>query len=134
MQPHYGGGAVSFRSPKLTNRRKSEKTSRFWLSEVLVALEPVVGPLGPGPVIPENIPSAALPIGRDIRLAPGLTRLPPACPVAGGSISKDDKNDVASRSVFVLVIVKKESNRLFWIGFGVPFKSKIYIGCCQQTI
>ena len=120
-------GAVSFRSPKLTNRRKSEKTSRFWLSEVLVALEPVVGPLGPGPVIPANIPSAALPIGRDIRLAPGLTRLPPACPVAGGSISNEDKNDVASRSVFVLVIVKKESSRLFWIGFGVPFRSKIYI-------
>lgn len=72
-----------------------------------------MGPFGPGPVSPANMPSAALLIGSDTRLAPGLTKLPPAWPVTGGSISKDDKKDVLSRSVFVLVMVRKESKRLF---------------------
>lgn len=61
-----------------------------------------------------------------IRLAPGLTKLPPAWPVVGGSISSEERKDVLSRSVFVLVIVRKESRRLFSMALGMPFKSRIY--------
>lgn len=69
-----------------------------------------------------------------MRLAPGLTKLPPACPVVGGSMSSDERKDVLSRSVFVLVIVRKESRRLFSIALGVPFKSRIYRDIFQQVI
>lgn len=73
-----------------------------------------------------NIPSPAPPSGRDTLLAPGLTRLPPACPVVGGSMSSDDRKDVLSRCVLVLVMVRKESRRLFCVAFGVPFRSRIF--------
>jgi hypothetical protein len=88
-------------------------------------LEPVAGPLDPGPVIVAKMPSAC-PRGRLIRLAPGLIKLPPAWPVVGGSISSDERKDVLSKSVLVLVIVRKESRRLFSMALGVPFKSRIY--------
>lgn len=117
----YDGGVESFLNPKLTNRRKSEKTSRRGFS---VRFSPAPVPVG-GPL--PNIPSLIEPPrGRIIRLAPGLTRLPPAWPVADGSISREDRKDVLWRSVFVLVIVRKESSRLFCTDFGVPFKSRIW--------
>ena len=77
---YYDGAVESFLNPKLTNRRKSEKTSRRGFSVRLSpVLDPVGGPLGPGPIILPKMPSLIVPPrGRIIRLAPGLTRLPPA--------------------------------------------------------
>src|SRR5258708_20183888 len=117
---------VSFLLPKLTNLLKSENTSLRCTSVFPPAsLEPVDGPLGPGPEDTElKMPSP--PNGRVTLLAPGLMRLPPAWPVAAGSISSEERKDVLSRSVFVLVMVRKESNRLFCEAFGVPFRSKIF--------
>lgn len=42
-------------------------------------------------------------------------------------MSREVKNDVVSRSSFVLVIVRNESRRAFCSALGVPFKSKIYL-------
>lgn len=106
----------SFLSPKLTKRRKSENTC-FEGSPCLpspLMLEPVGGPLGDGADKPAKILSLPAAFnGNANRLPPGLSRLPPMAPVAGGSMSKEDKNEVLSRSVFVLVIERKESWRLF---------------------
>ena len=116
MHHHQEGGVESFLNPKLTKRRKSEKTC-FEGSPCLASpltLDPVGGPLGDGADRPAKILSLPAAFsGNDSRLPPGLSKLPPMAPVAGGSMSKDDKKEVLSRSVFVLVIERKESCRLF---------------------
>ena len=124
---------VSFFLPKLTNLLKSENTSLRCTSVFPASLEPVDGPLGPGPEDTEpKMPSP--PNGSVTLLAPGLMRLPPAWPVAAGSISSEERKDVLSRSVFVLVMVRKESNRLFCEAFGVPFRSKIFTNSPSSLI
>ena len=60
-----------------------------------------------------------------MRLPAGLVRFELICVVVAGSMSRDDKNDVLSSSLLVLVMVKNESRRLLCSGRGVPFKSKI---------
>jgi len=40
-------------------------------------------------------------------------------------MSSDDRKEVLARSVLVLVMVRKESRRLFWTVFGVPLRSRI---------
>ena len=95
-------------------------------------MDPVEGPLGVGVERLAKILSPAK--GSDILLPAGLIRLPPTYPAAGGSMSSDDRKEVLSKSVLVLVIVRKESRRLFWTAFGVPFRSKILIkGTSTQT-
>ena len=59
-----------------------------------------------------------------LSVPPGLANVPRR-PKVGGSISSEDKNDVLSSSGFVLVMVRKESRRLFCSLFGVPFRSRI---------
>jgi hypothetical protein len=127
------GANESFLKPKLTNRLRSEKTSRR--SPVRppgaesAAFEPVEGPVDAGEVNDENKPSLPLPVtarGRETRLPPGLTRLPPSRPGPGGSMSRDDRKDVLSRSVFVLVMVRNESRRAFCCALGVPLMSRIF--------
>jgi hypothetical protein len=41
-------------------------------------------------------------------------------------MSSEERKEVLSRSVLVLVMERKESNRLFWTDFGVPLRSRIY--------
>jgi hypothetical protein len=64
--------------------------------------------------------------GRDTRLAFGLDKVPVRCAPPPGSMSREDKKEVPSSSSFVLVIVRKESSRLFCSAFGVPFRSRIW--------
>ncbi len=109
------GACESLRNPKLTNLLKSENTlspGRF----ASPTLDPVGGPLSGGDDSPEKMPS----LGALIIL--GLT-MPPCDAV--GSMSSDDRNEVLSSSLFVLVIVRNESNRSFCWNFGVPFRSRI---------
>ena len=130
----YEVGKVSDRrKPKVTNRLISEKTSRFCpvsrLLEVLPSvLDPVGGPVKGGDPSDPNILSDPVlgPVDSDsgnmTLLAPGL---PSVSSVNGGSISRAERNDVLSRSVLVLVMVRNESRRLFCAVFGVPFRSRI---------
>lgn len=113
----------------------SEKTSRFCAGsrplEVLPSvLDPVGGPLkgGDDPLREPNMlsvfgPPGEVNSGSAVLLEPGLPRVAPS--VMGGSISRAERNDVLSKSVLVLVIVRKESRRLFCSIFGVPFRSRI---------
>jgi len=112
----------------------SEKTSRFCAGstplEVLPSvLDPVGGPLkGGGPLREPNMlsvfgPPGEIDRGSAVLLEPGLPRVAPS--VMDGSISRAERNDVLSKSVLVLVIVRKESRRLFCSIFGVPFRSRI---------
>lgn len=134
---NYEGGCASLRNP-FTKRRKSENTSLRG-SSVPVVLDLVGGPLRGGVPSAANKLSAA-PIGvlllappstrgSETRLPTGLVNVAPVCVVvvaaAPGSISRDDRNDVLSRSVLVLVMVRNESRRLFCSDRGVPFKSRI---------
>jgi hypothetical protein len=64
--------------------------------------------------------------GRETRLPPGLVKFPLFTVSVGGSISKEDRNDVDSRSCLVLVMVRKESRMLFCSALGVPFRSRIF--------
>jgi hypothetical protein len=122
---------VSLRNP-LTKRLKSENTSLRG-SSVPVVLDLVGGPLSGGDPNAANKLSAA-PIGvltppstrgSETRLPAGLVMVELVCAVAAGSISRDERNDVLSSSVFVLVMVKNESRRLLCSDRGVPFRSKI---------
>lgn len=121
----YDGSCVSLRNPKVTNRRISENT--FCPGSVPLALlswlDPVGGPLNGGDVNALNTLSAAEAEdnGSAIRLVAGL----PTARLVGGSMSKDVRNDVFSRSVFVLVIVRNASRRLFCSILGVPLRSRI---------
>lgn len=128
---HEVGKVSDRRKPKVTNRLMS-KTSRFCPAssplEVLPSvLDPVGGPLKGGDPSDPNILSDPMPgvvdSGRVTRLEPGLLNVAPS--VKGGSISRAERNDVLSRSVLVLVMVRNESRRLFCPVFGVPFKSSI---------
>jgi hypothetical protein len=131
--PYIQGGAndESFLKPKLTNRFRSEKTSLRSPVRPTAgsgALAPVEGPVTAGEVNDENKLSPPLPVtarGRETRLPPGLTRLPPSKPGPGGSMSREERKDVLSKSVFVLVIVRNESRRAFCCALGVPLISRI---------
>jgi hypothetical protein len=61
--------------------------------------------------------------GSVVLLEPGLPSVEPS--VMDGSISRAERNDVLSRSVLVLVMVRNESRRLFCSSFGVPLRSRI---------
>lgn len=81
--------------------------------------------------MPEKIPSVCVattvpPLvkGRDTRLAPGLVRFEAVPGV--GSISREDRKDVFSKSDLRLVIVRKLSRSAFCSARGVPFRSRIY--------
>lgn len=74
-----------------------------------------------GEVNADRMPSPPAPARRLTRLPPGL----PNVDDCAGSMSSEDKNEVFSRSVFVLVMVKNESIRSFCCCFGVPFRSSI---------
>jgi hypothetical protein len=124
----YDGGCVSLRNPKVTKRLMSENTSRFAPGSLPLtlpsALDPVGGPLNGGEVSPPNTPSAPAGVvdnGNATRLTLGL----PIVKLRGGSISRDVRNEVLSRSVLVLVTVRNESRRLFCSIFGVPLRSRI---------
>jgi hypothetical protein len=123
---------VSLLNPKLTNRLKSENTSRFCSPNRPLAPSPVGGPLSGGDPKAANrlSPAAVAPLmppftseGRDTRLPPGLAKV--ICAAPGGSMSKEDKNEMLSNSVFVLVMVKNESSSLLCSVLGVPFRSRI---------
>lgn len=76
--------------------------------------------IGEGEPKAAKIPSAA---GRTVVLvAPGLVK-----PVSdAGSISREDRKDLSSRFVFVLVTTRNESIKSFcWEGVD-PFKSRTY--------
>ena len=109
----------------MTNRLISENT--FCPDSLPLALpsllDPVVGPLSGGDVKALNTLSAAEAedSGSAIRLVAGL----PTAKLAGGSISKDVRKDVFSRSILVLVMVRNESRRLFCSILGVPLRSRI---------
>jgi hypothetical protein len=62
--------------------------------------------------------------GNVVLLEPGLPRVAPSA--MDGSISRAERNDVLSKSVLVLVIVRNESRRLFCSIFAVPFRSRIW--------
>ena len=64
--------------------------------------------------------------GSETRLPAGLVKSELICAVVVGSMSRDDKNEVLSSSLLVLVMVKNESRRLLCSGRGVPFRSRIY--------
>jgi hypothetical protein len=64
--------------------------------------------------------------GRETRLPPGLAKFPLFTVSVGGSISKEDRNEVDSRSCLVLVMVRNESRILFCSALGVPFRSRIF--------
>jgi hypothetical protein len=84
----------------------------------------VGGPLSGGDVKALNTLRSAAEVednGSAIRLVAGL----PTAKLIGGSMSKELRNDVLSRSVFVLVMVRNESRRLFCSILGVPFRSRI---------
>lgn len=87
-------------------------------------LDPVGGPLSGGDVrAPKTLSAAdAEDNGSAIRLVAGL----PIANAVVGSMSNDERNEVLSRSVLVLVTVKNESRRLFCSVLGVPFRSRIW--------
>lgn len=111
----------------MTNLLISENTSRFCPNSLPLALpsllDPVGGPLSGGDVKALNTLSAAEveDNGSAIRLVAGL----PTAKLIGGSMSKEVRNDVFSRSVLVLVMVRNESRRLFCSALGVPLRSRI---------
>lgn len=120
----YDGGSVSLLRPKLTNLLKSEKTSRLldW-SDLFVPSEPVDGTVvSGGDDNAARILSPAAPGISDTRLVAGLVMFT----TMAGSMSREERKDVLSRSVFVLVTVKKESKRAFWADLGVPLRSRIF--------
>ena len=92
------------------------------------AVAPEADPVNAGEVSEENKLSLLLPVtagGREIRLPPGLTRLPASRPGPGGSMSRDERKDVLSKSVLVLVMVRNESRSVFCCALGVPLMSRI---------
>jgi len=75
---------------------------------------PVGGPLiGRGDANPEKISFPGRGVAREV------------ASVADGSMSSEDKNEVLSRSSFVLVIVRNASNSSLCLALGVPLRSKI---------
>lgn len=70
------------------------------------------------------------PSNSETRLAPGLPR--PERVVAEGSMSNEERKDELSSSLLVLVIVTKESNKLFCSVRGVPLRSSTYFRAVNQ--
>jgi hypothetical protein len=112
----------SLRIAKLTNRRKSEKTSRFCPSNF------VASP-GDGDKTAAAASVTACPPtsrrGRETPLAVGLM-VALIVVVVAGSMSKDDRNDVFDNSSMVLVKVTNLSKRAFASLRGVPLRSSTY--------
>ena len=120
----YDGGRVSLLSPKLTNLLKSEKTSRLldW-SDLFAPSEPVDGAfVSGGDDKAARMLSPAAPGISETRLLPGLVMFA----TEPGSMSRVVRKELPSRSVFVLVMVRKESRRSFCAAFGVPLRSRIF--------
>ena len=94
-------------------------------------MSPPLSPLASGgDASAARMPSAPVPVSRFTRLPPGLPRFEPVkVDDCAGSMSSEERNEVLSRSVFVLVIERKESIRSFCCCFGVPLRSKIYATC-----
>ena len=125
---HSAFSLLSRLTAKLTKRRRSENTSRFFspgrsffpLASFSTGDESAENMLSPPPD-----DTWATKLGNDTRLPPGLevalTMLP-----AEGSISSDDKKDAFSSSGLVLVIVRNESSNPPCSAFGVPLRSRIY--------
>lgn len=103
----YEGGSVSRRSPKLTNRLKSENTSRRVWSERFES-EPADGVVASGG---DESAARMLSPAEDpgTRLLPGLVMFA----TRPGSMSSDERKEVLSSSGFVLVMVRKASSRSF---------------------
>lgn len=131
---HSAFSLLSRLTAKLTKRRKSENTSRFF------SLDGSFFPLGSfstgeGDVSAENMLSPppdddtwATKLGNDARLPPGLEVVATTLP-AEGSMSSNVKKDAFSSSGLVLVIVRKESSNSFCSTFGVPLRSRI----CEES-
>jgi len=75
--------------------------------------------------VPLALPPLPTVAGRDTRLPPGLAKLPLLTVKVGGSMSREDRNDMESSSSLVLVIVRNESRTFFCSAFEVPFRSRI---------
>ena len=115
----YDGGIDSLLKPKLTNRLKSWKTSLFVVPSLGGVSVPVTGVAAPGgDARAAKMPSPAV-------NAPPLLAWLLALLDWPGSMSNDVKKDVLSRSLLVLVIVKKESKRSFCSALVVPLRSRI---------
>lgn len=114
----YDGAILSLLNPKLTNRLKSENTSRFVPASLGGVSEPLVWTLRGGD------DSAA----KMLSGVPGMSdaRLPgePRPTVWLGSMSNVDRKDELSSSCLVLVIVRKESSRSFCSALAVPLRSR----------
>lgn len=106
-------GVVSLRTAKLTKRRKSVKFE-VWST--------LGGVSDPG--VEEGVPRAArIPslVGSTAFLVtPGLVN--PV--IRPGSISRDERKDLSSRLVFVLVTTRKESIRSFCCAGDDPLRSR----------
>ena len=116
------GCIESLRTAKLTKRLKSENLDA---GSDLGGVSPPPRPLPRG----GEVSAAKMPSPPAPAPARRLTRLPPGLPsveVWGGSMSKDDRKEELSRSVFLLVIVKNESMRSFCCVLGVPLRSRIW--------
>ena len=120
----YDGGSVSLLSPKLTNRLKSENTSRLPAWSDLVPSEPVDGAFvnGGDDSAARMLSPAVAPGMSDTRLLPGLVKFA----IEPGSMSSEERKDVPSSSGLVLVMVRKESRRSFWAALGAPLRSRIF--------
>ena len=120
VQPTYVGGIDSLRKPKLTKRLKSWNTSLFVVLSLGGVSVPVTGVAAPGgDARAAKMPS---PAANPPPLLAGVFALL-AWP---GSMSSDVKKDVLSRSLLVLVIVRKESSRSFCSALVVPLRSRIW--------
>ena len=121
---NHDGGSVSLLSPKLTNRLKSENTSRLPAWSDLVPSEPVDGAFvnGGDDSAARMLSPAVAPGMRETRLLPGLVKFA----MEPGSMSSEERKDVPSSSGLVLVMVRKESRRSFCAALGVPLRSRIF--------
>lgn len=103
---------------KLTNLRRSEKTSRLGsLGDGAGLRLPSGGVIRPGF---EDVARR----GSDVELLFGVLRADPAIiGPTGGSMSSEDRNEVASSSLILLVIAKNVSRIPFCSALETPLRS-----------